>query len=103
MYLSTISTSAQVPGRFTKRTDKQFFAKSNQDLSTDLQVSTDRLVPVDVIDLQTFDWVLEWSEIRPFIVTLLLPHGTLSLIATPTSNPSPPTSTSNPHPSIHYA
>jgi hypothetical protein len=29
--------------------------------------------------------------------------GTLSLIATPTSNPSPPTSTSNPHPAIRYA
>ncbi|KAF5351099.1 hypothetical protein D9756_008387 [Leucocoprinus leucothites] len=29
--------------------------------------------------------------------------GTLSLIATPTSNPSPPTSSANPHPAIHYA
>ncbi|KAF7761530.1 hypothetical protein Agabi119p4_9522 [Agaricus bisporus var. burnettii] len=29
--------------------------------------------------------------------------GTLSLIATPTSNPSPPTSGSDPHPAIHYA
>lgn len=28
--------------------------------------------------------------------------GTLSLIATPTSNPSPPTSSANPHPAIHY-
>ncbi|KAF9266061.1 endo-beta-1,3-galactanase [Marasmius fiardii PR-910] len=29
--------------------------------------------------------------------------NTLSLIATPTSNPNPPTSTANPHPAIHYA
>ncbi|KAJ3567840.1 hypothetical protein NP233_g6097 [Leucocoprinus birnbaumii] len=29
--------------------------------------------------------------------------GTLSLIATPTSNPSPPTSSADPHPAIHYA
>jgi galactan endo-beta-1,3-galactanase len=29
--------------------------------------------------------------------------GTLSLIATPLSNPSPPNSSSNPHPAIHYA
>lgn len=29
--------------------------------------------------------------------------STLSLIATPTSNPSPPTSTANPNPAIHYA
>ncbi|KAH0581880.1 hypothetical protein J132_11258 [Termitomyces sp. J132] len=29
--------------------------------------------------------------------------STLSLIATPTSNPVPPTSASNPHPAIHYA
>ena len=29
--------------------------------------------------------------------------NTLSLIATPTSNPVPPTSASNPHPAIHYA
>ncbi|KAF9447141.1 glycoside hydrolase family 16 protein [Macrolepiota fuliginosa MF-IS2] len=29
--------------------------------------------------------------------------STLSLIATPTSNPSPPTSSANPHPAIHYA
>lgn len=28
--------------------------------------------------------------------------GTLSLIATPTSDPSPPTSSANPHPAIHY-
>ncbi|KAK7688560.1 Galactan endo-beta-1,3-galactanase [Cerrena zonata] len=29
--------------------------------------------------------------------------GTLSLVATPTSNPVPPTSAANPHPAIHYA
>ncbi|KAK7448146.1 Galactan endo-beta-1,3-galactanase [Stygiomarasmius scandens] len=29
--------------------------------------------------------------------------GTLTLIATPTSNPVPPTSASDPHPAIHYA
>jgi galactan endo-beta-1,3-galactanase len=30
-------------------------------------------------------------------------YSTLSLIATPTSNPVPPTSTANPNPAIHYA
>ncbi|KAG6839883.1 hypothetical protein H0H93_004913, partial [Arthromyces matolae] len=34
---------------------------------------------------------------------IAIASNTLSLIATPTSNPSPPTSTANPHPSIHYA
>lgn len=29
--------------------------------------------------------------------------GTLTLSATPTSNPVPPTSSANPHPAIHYA
>jgi beta-glucanase (GH16 family) len=29
--------------------------------------------------------------------------NTLSLIATPTTNPNPPTSTANPHPAIHYS
>nr|F7J1C8.1 RecName: Full=Galactan endo-beta-1,3-galactanase; AltName: Full=Endo-beta-1,3-galactanase; Short=FvEN3GAL; Flags: Precursor [Flammulina velutipes]BAK48741.1 endo-beta-1,3-galactanase [Flammulina velutipes] len=34
---------------------------------------------------------------------IIVASNTLSLIATPTSNPSPPTSTSNPKPAIHYA
>ncbi|KAF5383277.1 hypothetical protein D9615_005041 [Tricholomella constricta] len=34
---------------------------------------------------------------------IVVASSTLSLIATPTSNPNPPTSTSNPHPAIHYA
>ncbi|GLB39106.1 putative glycoside hydrolase family 16 protein [Lyophyllum shimeji] len=34
---------------------------------------------------------------------IVVASNTLSLIATPTSNPSPPTSTANPHPAIHYA
>ncbi|KAG6820905.1 hypothetical protein H0H93_009679 [Arthromyces matolae] len=34
---------------------------------------------------------------------IAIASNTLSLIATPTYNPSPPTSTANPHPSIHYA
>ncbi|KAJ7145338.1 endo-beta-1,3-galactanase [Mycena crocata] len=34
---------------------------------------------------------------------IVVASNTLTLIATPTSNPSPPTSTSNPKPAIHYA
>ncbi|KAJ6631131.1 hypothetical protein B0H10DRAFT_1980994 [Mycena sp. CBHHK59/15] len=34
---------------------------------------------------------------------IVIASSTLSLIATPTSNPSPPTSTANPQPAIHYA
>ncbi|KAJ6571733.1 endo-beta-1,3-galactanase [Mycena capillaripes] len=34
---------------------------------------------------------------------IVVASSTLSLIATPTSNPSPPTSTANPNPAIHYA
>lgn len=34
---------------------------------------------------------------------IVVGSNTLSLIATPTSNPSPPTSTANPHPAIRYA
>ncbi|KAF8067763.1 endo-beta-1,3-galactanase [Lyophyllum atratum] len=34
---------------------------------------------------------------------IVVASNTLSLIATPTSNPNPPTSSSNPHPAIHYA
>ncbi|KAJ7599244.1 endo-beta-1,3-galactanase [Mycena floridula] len=34
---------------------------------------------------------------------IVVASNTLSLIATPTSNPSPPTSTANPNPAIHYA
>ncbi|KAF8999107.1 hypothetical protein BDQ17DRAFT_1428007 [Cyathus striatus] len=34
---------------------------------------------------------------------IVVASNTLNLIATPTSNPSPPTSTANPHPAIHYA
>ncbi|KAL0956966.1 hypothetical protein HGRIS_003066 [Hohenbuehelia grisea] len=34
---------------------------------------------------------------------IVVGSNTLSLIATPTSNPVPPTSSANPHPAIHYA
>ncbi|KAJ7695456.1 endo-beta-1,3-galactanase [Mycena rosella] len=36
-------------------------------------------------------------------IHIVVASSTLSLIATPTSNPSPPTSTANPNPAIHYA
>ncbi|KAF8875236.1 hypothetical protein BD779DRAFT_217335 [Infundibulicybe gibba] len=34
---------------------------------------------------------------------IVVASSTLSLIATPTTNPSPPTSSADPHPAIHYA